>query len=99
MEKSHSLKKLRLSTTCIEVIEGLEHLTSLEELDLHHNKIKKIEGLDALVKLQELDLSENEIEEVDAQSLSNISSPCIIYLGGNPIKKLNGAIPNHIKIL
>ncbi len=93
-----NLEILDLSNQYLEKIEGLDCLIKLRQLNLSENKLRKVENLNNLINLEYLLLECNDIHEFDTSFLHNLRSSCFISLVGNPIKKLDGSIPDHVKI-
>lgn len=98
LDQLMNLEILDLSNQKIEKIEGLESLLKLKQLNLSENKIRKVENLDNLINLEYLLLDYNDIHEFDANFLHKLNSPSLISLVGNPIKELNIAIPENVKV-
>ncbi|WP_109830834.1 leucine-rich repeat domain-containing protein [Reichenbachiella versicolor] len=82
----------------IEKIEGLDKLVNLKKINLSHHRISKVENLDNLTKLDTIWFDCNKITEFDTSFLSGLESSCIIALVGNPLRKIDGVIPEHVKI-
>ncbi|MNU71484.1 Internalin-A precursor [compost metagenome] len=92
------LETLNLHNQEIQKIEGLDYLINLKRLNLSENKIQRVENLDNLTNLEYLLLECNEIREFDSVFLKNLHSPCTVSLVGNPIKEINGHVPDYVKI-
>ncbi|MNJ97376.1 Internalin-A precursor [compost metagenome] len=97
LEQLVNLEILDLHCAQIEKIEGLDTLVSLKKLNLSENNIRKVENLGKLTNLEYILLDVNRIKEFDLFFLDSLP-PCFISLVGNPIKKLDGSIPDHVKI-
>ena len=93
-----NLETLNLHNQDIERIEALNSLVNLKRLNLSENKIRRVEQLENLINLEYILLERNDIREFDSTFLGNLRSSCTISLVGNPIKKLDSPIPDHVEI-
>jgi hypothetical protein len=93
-----NLEILDLSMNEINKIENMESLVNLKELNLRDNKISAVENLDSLLNLEHLILDENKISGFDSKFLNSLNSQCYISLAGNPMKQLEGNIPENVTI-
>lgn len=96
-KSSRTLDLSNLGISHINVINGLENLTSLENLKLKKNQIKDISGLESLVNLKHLYLEDNDIDEI--KSLENFIKLEFLCLENNKIPQsiLNqlGGLDDH----
>lgn len=98
LENLSNLEILDLHHNEIKKINGLDNLVKLKQLNLSENRIQKVDNLDNLTNLEYALLECNEIQEFDTNFLNYLNSKCLISLVGNPIKKLNGHIPENITV-
>ncbi len=71
------------SSSTIDDISGIEHLTSLTELDLSGNQITDLTPLQSLTSLEKCDLGSNQV--ADLQPLSSLTSLTELVLTGNEL--------------
>lgn len=76
-----NLKKLRLESSNITNLDGIESLTNLEILWLRDNEIYNIKPLMELTSLKELDIADNNV--VDYSPIENLSNLVDLGIGDN----------------
>ncbi|WP_109833104.1 leucine-rich repeat domain-containing protein [Reichenbachiella versicolor] len=90
-----NLKVLMLDGNGLSQVNELP-LQNLKILYLSKNQICDIPS--NWIKMEEIHLNGNCINDVDPKWMSNIVNKCYIDLTHNPIKKIEGKIPDHITV-
>lgn len=98
LENLTNLEILDLGANEISEIKGLSGLKKLEKLSLGFNKLSVVNNLDGLSQLDYLLLDGNSITEFDSNFLSDLTEDCTISICYNPIKSINGVIPNNVRV-
>ncbi|NWI76781.1 LRC40 protein, partial [Dryoscopus gambensis] len=91
-----SLRQLDCTKNYLETVPSkLATMASLEQLYLRKNKLRSLPEFPSCRLLKELHAGENQIEILDAESLKQLSSLCVLELRDNKIK----AVPEEITVL
>lgn len=93
-----NLEILDLGDNDISEIKGLENLKKLKKLSLGFNELKVVNNLDGLSQLEYLLLDGNYITEFNSDFLLDLEKDCTISLCHNSIKRIDGIIPNNVRI-
>ena len=79
---------LNVSSSTVESLDGISHLTSLERLEAGANQIRDVSPLSGLTSLRELSLENNRI--TDILPLAGLASLETVRLSGNQITDVSG---------
>ena len=93
-----NLEILDLGANEISEIKGLGNLKKLKQLSIGFNELSKVSNLEGLSQLEYLLLDGNYITEFDPVFLTELTQNCTISLCNNPIKSIDGIIPDYVNV-
>ncbi len=98
LENLENLEILDLGSNEISEIKGLSNLKKIKKLSIGFNRLSKVNNLEGLSQLEYLLLDGNYITQFDANFLTDLTEDCTISLCNNPIKNIDGLIPNNVSV-